>query len=193
MIYIPTSKEEVDLTDKEAVINFLKKEEPDAILNFAAFTAVDLAEQKPDEALRLNAELPQWLASYTKNSNRLLIHISTDHIFGNKVSTTPYTEIDMAAPINMYGKSKHIGEEAILDIAPQQVYILRTAWLYSPSLYGRSFYRSILQSARNHQKLRVVTDEVGSPTSAFTLSRVINSFYNIGKKTDQHPEGYTMS
>lgn len=169
--WLTTTREEVDLRFAEQVAEFLASRRPNFIINAAAFTAVDRAETEREEAFCLNATLPEQLAQYGVP----LIHISTDHVFGGLGSpsrTESYVESDAVCPANYYGETKALGEEKVRAVNPE-VYILRTSWLYGPMDWGKSFYKSIRTNALAGKALKVVEDEVGTPTSTLTLARVI--------------------
>ena len=161
-------KEECDLTDKQAVAAMIDTLRPDAIINCAAYTAVDDAESHADMAEVLNAKTVQWLAKSAKQINALLIHISTDYVFDG-TKATPYNETDETNPISMYGKTKLLGELAVKELQPHAV-IIRTAWLYGD---GKNFAKTMLALSETHDTLRVVNDQIGSPTSASELAKAI--------------------
>ena len=137
-----------------------------AVINAAAFTAVDAAEAQPDDAFLANAEVPARLAEATQRSGIPLIHISTDCVFDGALDR-PYAENDATAPISVYGASKLAGEVAVLSGNPRSA-VVRTAWVVSAR--GRNFVRTILDSAAGRSELAVVADVVGSPTSADDLA-----------------------
>lgn len=170
-IWLTKSRAELDLTELDKVALFIENENPDLIINAAAYTAVDRAESEQEIAFRLNAELPELLAK----SGKPLVHISTDHVFGSKAyptATRPYREADALQPVNYYGKTKAEGEARIRQQATEY-YIFRTSWLYGPMAWGASFYKSIRTNALEGSPIQVVTDEVGTPTSTFTLARLL--------------------
>ncbi len=159
----------LDITDREAVEVLLERECPAAIVNCAAYTDVDGAEAERDKAFAVNATGPRILASAAKKLGAALVHISTDFVFDGE-SQKPYTENDRPNPVNIYGASKLAGEQNILQSGVSGA-IVRTSWLWSP--WGRNFVLSILSAATTQKELRVVEDQVGSPTSADSLARAI--------------------
>lgn len=156
---------ELDISDELAVKNFLEKNRFDGIVNCAAYTAVDKAEDEPAEADRINHLGPKWLAKYGK----CIIHISTDYVFDG-TAHIPYSENDRPNPVSAYGRTKLAGEKAVLEQAETAI-IIRTAWLYS--LHGSNFVKTMLKLGRTRDSLNVVCDQIGSPTSAADLAKVI--------------------
>ena len=135
---------------------------PDVVVNAAGYTAVDKAESDRDAAFRANADAPREIALACAQRDALLVHYSTDYVFDG-AATRPYREDDPVAPLNVYGESKLAGELAIRDGGARHV-ILRTGWVYAA--HGRNFLRAVLQQARERDELRVVADQVGTPTPA---------------------------
>lgn len=161
--------EDLDLTHREKTETFIEAWKPDLIINFAAYTAVDKAEQDKEMAMKVNAGVPGLLAFLSKKQGSALIHISTDYIF-NGNSHQPYNESDLPDPKSIYALSKFSGEQEVLKLNPIGV-IIRTSWLYS--VYGNNFVKTIRKKASEMKELRVVDDQVGSPTYARDLARVI--------------------
>ena len=161
--------EDIDLTDVEKVEIFFQSNHPDIILNCAAYTAVDRAEQEKELALEMNASVPGHLAKISQRTGTKLVHISTDYIFNGK-NHIPYLESDHADPTSSYAISKFTGEEEILKQNAQGL-IIRTSWLYSE--YGTNFVKTILKKAREMKEIRVIFDQIGSPTYAFDLASTI--------------------
>ncbi len=164
-----TDLPELDITDREAVEAFFERERPDVTVNCAAYTDVDRAETEQEAAFRINADGVRFLAETSAAQGAILIHISTDFVFDGRAGR-PYTESDIGAPLNVYGKSKMKGAMAILESGCRGA-IVRTSWLYSP--WGRNFVKSILNAAAAHDRLRVVADQTGCPTSAMSLAGAI--------------------
>ncbi|WP_454244206.1 dTDP-4-dehydrorhamnose reductase [Pseudomonas sp. Y3 TE3536] len=159
-------REHLDLAQPEALREPLRRLAPDLIINAAAYTAVDQAEQEPERAFAVNAHGPRVLAEEAARLGAPLIHYSTDYVFdGSKA--TPYTEQDTPNPLGVYGHSKLAGEQAITAVAGQHL-ILRTSWVYS--LYGRNFLLTMQRLLQEKPQLRVVNDQIGAPTSAATLA-----------------------
>lgn len=163
---IPMGRPELDLAKTETVFPALARVRADAIINAAAYTAVDQAENEEELAYRINAIGVGEVASVANSLGIPLVHLSTDYIFDGEKSE-PYLEIDRPNPQNIYGKSKLAGEQEIL-IGTSNHAILRTAWVYSP--FGRNFVRTILHAAKTSDQLRIVSDQRGSPTSAFDIA-----------------------
>lgn len=162
-VYI--DRDELDISDESAVKKFLKNNPFEGIINCAAYTAVDKAEDEPEEADKANHLGSKWLAKYGKR----IIHISTDYVFDG-INHIPYCESDLTNPVSVYGKTKLAGETAVLDEASTAV-VIRTAWLYSP--YGNNFVKTMLRLGKVRESLGVVSDQIGSPTYAGDLARAI--------------------
>ncbi len=152
-------------TQLEILLNRLR---PGLIVNTAAYTAVDRAEDDRETAFVINAEMPSRLATWAKRNDARLLHYSTDYVFDGKM-TRPYLEIDAPNPQNVYGQSKLDGERALGDAACNHV-ILRTSWVYSS--HGKNFVLSMLDLARRGLSLKVVNDQQGCPTWARNLAQV---------------------
>ena len=156
---------ELDISDELAVKNFLENNRFDGIINCAAYTAVDKAEDEPVLADAVNHLGAKWLAKY----GRCIIHISTDYVFDGTHSK-PYLEDDLTHPVSVYGQSKLEGEQAVLKNAETAI-IIRTAWLYSA--HGNNFLKTMLRLGRERDHLNVVSDQVGTPTFARDLAKAI--------------------
>jgi dTDP-4-dehydrorhamnose reductase len=159
----------LDITDATKISAVLREIRPKVIVNAAAYTQVDRAESEPDLAMQVNALAPQTLAEISNSLHATLIHFSTDYVFDGE-SVFPYREDDIPHPINVYGSSKLAGEKAIQDSGCAFL-ILRTSWVYS--LQGDSFVTKILAWSRKSRELRIVSDQIGSPTWAGTLAEVV--------------------
>lgn len=167
----------LDITDVDAVMGLVRAEQPDVIINCAAHTNVDLCEKQWDSAYRINAIGPRNLSIAATAVGAKMIHVSTDYVFeGN--GTRPYTEFDAPNPISAYGKTKLEGERFVQAFA-DRYFILRTAWLYGE---GKNFVKTMLRLAETHDEVSVVDDQVGSPTSAVELARMIHYL----EKTDNY-------
>ncbi|MCX6281136.1 MAG: dTDP-4-dehydrorhamnose reductase [Bacteroidetes bacterium] len=164
-----TDVEELDITSMEAVSAFMDVLHPDVVVNCAAYTAVDKAEQEPDLALKINALAVRNLSNACGEFNALLIHISTDYIFSGK-GFRPYVETDTPAPASSYAKSKYAGETQMLSSCKNGI-ILRTSWLYSA--FGNNFVKTILKYGKERGSLNVVFDQIGCPTYAKDLAVAI--------------------
>ena len=168
--YFYTDVKELDITDLSAIKEFVKENNIDIIVNCAAYTNVDKAEDDKDFAELLNAKAVENLAIVVKESDAILIHISTDYVFGGNHQTVPFTEEVKTNPLGVYGLTKLHGEEAIKNIGCKYL-IFRTAWLYSE--YGNNFVKTMLKLTAEKPKLKVVFDQVGTPTYAGDLASVI--------------------
>jgi dTDP-4-dehydrorhamnose reductase len=162
-------RDRVDITRPEAVVAALAREQPDIVVNAAAYTAVDRAESEPEAAWAGNCTGPANLAAACADDGIPLIHISTDYVFDG-TKTGPYREDDPAAPLGVYAESKEAGDRAVREVLPQHV-ILRTAWVYAA--HGHNFVKTMLRLAGERPVLRVVADQTGSPTSAADIAGAI--------------------
>lgn len=160
---------DLDLTDSSAMAAFLGTHQPGILINCAAYTAVDKAESETDRAMAVNATAPGEIARICSETGIRLIHISTDYVFDGR-SFIPYKETDPVNPVSVYAKSKLEGETRIQKQHVKGI-IIRTSWLYSE--YGQNFVKTILKKGKELGKLRVVYDQVGGPTYAGDLARVI--------------------
>lgn len=158
----------LDITDEEAVNSYINTHKPDIIINCAAMTAVDLCESEQEKAYKINAQGPKYLAQAAEKHNTKLIHISTDYVFDGQ-GKRPYVEEDEPNPISVYGKTKQAGDEFVQSFC-SRFFILRTAWVYGE---GKNFVKTMLRLAESNNKLRVVSDQYGTPTSALELARAI--------------------
>lgn len=159
----------LDITDVDAVLKLVRAEKPDVIINCAAHTNVDKCEEQWDLAYKINAIGPRNLSIAATEADAKMIHVSTDYVFeGN--GTRPYTEFDAPNPVSAYGKTKLEGENFVKEFAKKH-FILRTAWLYGD---GKNFVKTMLTLAENHDELNVVCDQVGTPTSAVELAKMIH-------------------
>lgn len=159
---------QVDFTRPETLVSLVAESRPDVIVNAVAYTNVDLAESEPEKARLVNGLAAGVLAEAARKAGAALIHYSTDYVFDGR-KAAPYVESDVPAPQNMYGQSKLEGEKAITEVGGAYL-VLRTSWVYS--LRGGGFATKVLQWARSQSVLRMVTDQVGSPTWARALSDV---------------------
>ena len=166
-IYV--DKDELDITDKNAVDSFFAEHNVDAIINCAAYTAVDKAESDIENARLVNATATKYLAQSTAKQNIPFIHISTDYVFDGMISEHR-KETDEVNPINIYGQTKLEGEDLALAINPRTI-IIRTSWVYSK--YGNNFVKTMLRLFQERTELNVINDQIGSPTNAMDLAEVI--------------------
>lgn len=158
----------LDITDEKAVQDYVKAIKPDIIINCAALTAVDLCECEQEKAYQINALGPKYLAQAAQEAGAKLVHISTDYVYDGQ-ATVPYTEEDKPNPASVYGRTKLVGDEFALEVCTR-TFILRTAWVYGE---GKNFVKTMLRLADSGNKVRVVADQFGTPTSALELARVI--------------------
>lgn len=159
-------RETVQLDDPQCVARLIRDIGPDAVINAAAYTAVDKAEDDIEAAMALNAHLPAMLADVCATQGACLVHVSTDYVFDGGKSGE-YEEDDPVAPLNVYGRSKAAGEAAVLQSAARAC-VVRTSWVHSAS--GANFVRTMLRLAQTNSVVRVVADQFGRPTSAKTLA-----------------------
>ena len=162
--------EEMDITDKESISNILKAKDYFAVINCAAFTAVDLAEGKKEMAHLLNVYGVRNLVEAANETNTHLIHISTDYVFGGN-GNTPFKPYDEPNPNSVYGKSKLEGERQIMQVSKSGFIIIRTSWLYSEE--GNNFLKTMINIGQTKDSVSVIYDQVGTPTYAGDLARAI--------------------
>lgn len=173
--FIFTDFQELDITNAESVEKALDALKPAFLLNCAAYTAVDKAEQEETQANLLNAIAPKILADACKEYGTKLIHVSTDYVFDGKANT-PYNEDSSVNPQSIYGKTKLIGEQNVLESGVGM--IIRTSWLYST--YGNNFVKTILKHGAVKPELGVVFDQTGTPTWAHDLAKAILQIVDSG-------------
>jgi len=161
--------DQLDITDQDAVLRCCDAFHPDAVINAAAYTAVDRNETDVEKAFAVNRDGPANLARACRQGGIPLIHVSTDYVFdGTKIGS--YTEGDSTAPLGVYGTSKLAGEHAVREYASKWT-ILRTSWVFSA--HGNNFVKTMLRLGSERQELGVVSDQYGCPTSAYELARAI--------------------
>ena len=161
-------RDELDITDADAVLATIRSYAPEAVINAAAYTAVDQAEAEPDMAFAINRDGPSYIANACEEAGIPLVHYSTDYVFdGTKANA--YGEDDPVAPLGVYGASKLAGEQAVRAGCPQHL-ILRTSWVFSAA--GHNFVKTMLRLGKERQQLRVVADQFGKPTAAAELARL---------------------
>jgi len=167
--FIFTDVAELDITNEPDVEHLVKNELPAVIINCAAYTAVDKAEQEANLAFLINATAVGILARVASRYNALLIHISTDYVFDGK-GHKPYMEDDPTNPVSLYAKSKHAGEQQVQSYAKRAL-IIRTSWLYSS--FGNNFVKTMMKYGKERGHLNVVFDQTGTPTYARDLADTI--------------------
>lgn len=167
--FLYTDIEELDITDPSKVEAYFKANQPGAIINCAAYTAVDKAESNEATAYLINAKAVENLSKSAASTGALMVQISTDYVFDGK-SYLPYSETDNTNPLSAYGRSKLAGEDAVRKFASKGI-IFRTAWLYSA--FGRNFVKTMTKYGNERDELKVVFDQVGTPTYARDLAKAI--------------------
>jgi dTDP-4-dehydrorhamnose reductase len=166
---IAPSRQELDLNDAKHIPEVLDRLLPDAVINAAAYTDVDRAETERDAAMRINSDAPQALAAWSASRNVPIIHISTDFVFSGS-GTLPWSERAEPEPINHYGVTKLRGENGVREAGGEHL-VIRTSWLFGR--HGKSFLRSILAAAAQGSEIKVVSDQIGSPTFVEDLAQGI--------------------
>ena len=165
---IPVDVEELDITDREATISYIRRHQPDTVINCAAFTNVNGCETQRDAAYMVNAIGPRNLALACDKVNARLIHISTDYVFSGRANGgVPLDECAIPAPVSAYGDTKLLGERYVEQFCRRHI-IVRTAWLYS--YYGKNFVKTMVNLAKTHSEITVVNDQLGNPTNAVDLA-----------------------
>lgn len=168
-ITLYTDIADLDITDAAAVTDFVKHNGITHIVNCAAYTAVDKAEEDKALCSAINADAVRNLGAAAETTGAKVLHISTDYVFDG-TAHRPYNESDKVNPVSQYGTTKRQGETALLALAPDSI-IVRTAWLYSP--YGKNFVKTMLNLGRERSTLKVVSDQIGTPTYAADLATAI--------------------
>lgn len=163
---------ELDITDGAAVMRLVKEVNPDAVIHCAAWTAVDAAEDEEnrEKVFAVNAEGTRNVAKAAAETGAKLLYLSTDYVFDGQGTTPWKADETHFAPLNVYGKSKLMGEKAVLELVPRH-FIVRIAWVFG--LHGKNFVRTMLSLSKTHSSLRVVNDQVGTPTYTPDLSRLL--------------------
>ena len=165
-----TERDSLDITNKEAIEKFINSNSIDIIINAAAYTAVDKAEEDEENANKVNHLATKYLAEIAKEKSIKLIHISTDYVFSGE-NFKPYTEDDITNPNGVYGQTKLEGENAMITINPKDSIIIRTSWVYSS--FGANFVKTMLRLGKERDSLGVIFDQVGTPTYARDLAKAI--------------------
>lgn len=174
--YSFTDVQELDICDEQAVTAFVVENKIDMIVNCAAYTAVDNAEENRELCDKLNHIAPGYLARAAQSCGAAMIQVSTDYVFDG-TAHIPYTEDEPTCPASVYGFTKLAGERAVMENC-QKTVIIRTAWLYS--IYGNNFVKTMLRLGRERENLGVIFDQVGTPTYANDLARAIYAIINKG-------------
>jgi dTDP-4-dehydrorhamnose reductase len=165
-----TDRDSLDITDRSQIEMFVKNNSIEIIINAAAYTAVDKAEEDQENADKVNHLATKYLAEIAKEQNIKLIHISTDYVFDGK-NYKPYNEEDTTSPNGVYGATKLAGEKAMQAINPKNSIIIRTSWVYSS--FGSNFVKTMLRLGKERDELGVIFDQVGTPTYARDLAKTI--------------------
>ena len=165
-----TNRSSLDITNEKEIIDFIRINSIDTIVNCAAYTAVDKAQTDEINADKINHLAIKYLAKISKQKELKLIHISTDYVFDGK-NYKPYVETDITNPNGIYGKTKLAGEDALIKINPKNSIIIRTSWVYSS--FGSNFVKTMLKLAKQKSELGVIFDQVGTPTYAMDLAKTI--------------------
>ncbi len=166
---INTDVPELDITNLDAVMRFVREQKPDVIMNCAAMTAVDLCESQYEKAFQINAVGPRNLSIAARETGAKLFQVSTDYVFSGNADH-PYVETDRPDPQSVYGSTKLAGEQFVRDFA-DRYFIIRTAWLYGE---GKNFAATMLRLAESNDTIRVVRDQYGTPTSALELAKMMH-------------------
>ena len=175
--FILTDIQELDITNEKQVFDFLTEQKPSWIINCAAYTAVDKAEQERDLAMRVNHEAPRILSSLGMKMGIGMVHVSTDYVFDG-TGHVPYVETDQVNPQGVYGSTKLEGEKAVLS---NSGIVVRTSWLYSA--YGNNFVKTMLRLGKEKESLGVIFDQIGTPTWAHDLAEAIVSIVITAEKS----------
>lgn len=162
-------REELDITQQDAVSHYVSSFQPDVIINAAAHTAVDKAEQQIELSYAINRDGPKYLAQAANEIGALMLHISTDYVFDGTKETT-YVETDLVNPQSIYGITKLAGEEAVAEVCPRHI-ILRTAWVFSE--HGNNFVKTMLGLTKQRDTLGIVADQFGGPTYAGDIAAAL--------------------
>lgn len=174
--YYFTDVQELDICDKEAVWNFISENKIELIVNCAAYTAVDKAEDNPELARQLNSEAAKEMACAAQACGVAMIQVSTDYVFDG-TAHIPYTEDCAPCPDSVYGSTKLAGEQAVMEHC-EQAAVIRTAWLYST--FGNNFVKTMIRLGKERDSLGVVFDQIGTPTYAHDLARAIYAMIDKG-------------
>ena len=176
--FFNTDVNELDITNQMAVDDYVFRNQIDCIINCAAYTAVDKAEEQKELCTTLNTVAPSYLAAAVEKRGGCMIQISTDYVFDGTHST-PYVETDTPAPNSVYGCTKLAGELGVTKFCKKSI-VIRTAWLYST--FGNNFVKTMLRLGRERKELGVVADQIGSPTYAADLAAAIMTIVEKGVK-----------
>ncbi len=179
---IAPAEADFDITDRDAIARALSRARPDLIVNAAAYTAVDRAESEPERAMLLNGTAPGWLAEAARAAGAAIVHVSTDFVFDG-ARGSPYPPDAAPVPLGIYGATKLAGETAVLAAHPEAL-VVRTAWVYAAQ--GQNFLRTMLRLMAERDEVRVVADQVGTPTHAASLARALLALVRAGAAGIHH-------
>lgn len=186
--FVYTDIDTLNLTDFDALRNFIENTKPQYLINCAAYTAVDKAETETVDANLINALVPEMLAKLSNQLNYKLIHISTDYVFSGE-AWRPIREEDETFPKSKYGQTKLLGERKIAENT--EAVIIRTSWLYS--IFGNNFVKTMLRLGNEKEQLGIVFDQTGSPTNAADLAKVIIRIIQLSEEKNWAPGIYHYS
>jgi dTDP-4-dehydrorhamnose reductase len=182
---VALSRSDADFENPDALQQIVRNIKPGIIVNAAAYTAVDKAEDDFEKAVAINAKAVKALAETAKELDAWLVHYSTDYVFDGK-KDAPYLETDLPSPLNKYGESKWQGEKSIIDIGGKYL-IFRTSWVYAA--HGKNFAQTILSLAMEQEELNIVADQFGAPTSAELVAKITAQILHTIKDGDQDYTG----
>ncbi len=183
-MFFPTDVAELDLCDKRAVEDFISRNKIDYVVNCAAYTAVDKAEDDIDLCYKINRDAVENLAEAASGKAKI-IHVSTDYVFDGN-GTHSYKETDTTNPQSVYGKSKREGEQVLLENCKESI-VIRTAWLYSS--FGNNFVKTMIRLGKERDALNVVADQTGTPTYAADLAKAIMDIIVFDEENQSFPAG----
>jgi dTDP-4-dehydrorhamnose reductase len=168
--FIFASKIDLDIVNEKDILKYVKQNNINTIINCAGYTNVDKAESEQELATNINVTAVKYLAKISNDNNIKFIHVSTDYVFDGE-KNTPYIETDITNPMSIYGQTKLDGENHILKIGVKNSIIIRTSWLYSP--YNNNFLKTIHRISQTNKSLNIIYDQIGTPTYALNLAKVI--------------------
>ncbi|MEF9933472.1 MAG: dTDP-4-dehydrorhamnose reductase [Cetobacterium sp.] len=175
--FIATDHKELDITDEKSIREFIKDKDIDVIINCAAYNNVDKAEEEEELCYKLNAYAPEVLGKISREIGAKYITYSTDFVFDGE-KKTPYTELDKPTPLSVYSKAKALGEKLVLEVNPE-AFVIRTSWVFG--IGNNNFNRQVINWSKGKDKLRIVDDQVSSPTYSYDLALYSWKLLNTGK------------
>ncbi len=186
--FLYTDQAELDITDYNATLSLIRKDKIDAVINCAAYTAVDKAEEQEDLAFLINEKGPTNLAKACRDTSSLLLHISTEYVFSGE-GFRPYLTSESPDPASVYAKSKAAGEASVQKINPNGL-IVRTSWLYSE--FGQNFVKTMLSLGNEREQLNIVADQIGSPCYATDLARAVLEMLKQSLSNSEKKDGVSV-